>query len=129
MALSTALTFCALLAGCAALEMEVGVDAEASSASALNVVATFAPGRAILPTDAPEWCKNDTQLTWTQRKERMQLHSTLEWAKSEVKKLQEENKEIPAWMDKIVTDDKNRGKMKWAAQEAKTLKEQGKEVP
>jgi len=82
-----------------------------------------------LPEDAPSWCKNETQLTWAQRKERMQQHQTLEWAKKMVKQMLEQNETVPEWMDKIVSDDERRGKTKWAVQEAKRLKSEGKETP
>jgi len=82
-----------------------------------------------LPEDAPSWCKNETQLTWAQRKERMQQHVTLEWAKKMVKQMLEQNETVPEWMDKIVSDDEKRGKTKWAVQEAKRLKAEGKETP
>jgi len=82
-----------------------------------------------LPEDAPSWCKNETQLTWAQRKERMQQHQTLEWAKKMVKQMLEQNGTVPEWMDKIVSDDERRGKTKWAVQEAKRLKSEGKETP
>jgi len=90
-----------------------------------TIVETFSS----LSEDAPEWCKNETNLSWSQRKQRMQQHATLEWAKQEIKKLRSTNESIPDWMEKIVNDDANRGKMKWASQECKRLKEQGKEVP
>jgi len=77
----------------------------------------------------PEWCKNETELTWKQRKERMQQHTTLLWCKQEVQILREKNATVPAWMDKIVNDDENKGRMKWAVQESKRLKAEGKEVP
>jgi hypothetical protein len=86
----------------------------------------------LVPDDAPTWCKNDTQLTWTQRKERMQQHSILLWAKKIVKTLQEaggDNVTIPEWMDKLVSDDEKRGKSRWAVQESKRLKAEGKETP
>merc|ERR1719382_2417767 len=86
----------------------------------LGVVQTF--GRS-LDEEAPEWCKNETELTWQQRKERMQQHATLQWAKKQATKLRDENQTIPEWMDKIVTDDENRGKLKWAVSEFKRLKE------
>jgi len=82
-----------------------------------------------MPEDAPAWCKNETELTWTQRKERLQGKATLEWAKIQYKKLLAENQTAPEWMKRIVVEDQNRGKMKWAAAEVKRLKEEGKEVP
>merc|ERR1719221_1336577 len=48
-----------------------------------------------LPDSAPAWCKNETQLTWVQRKERMQQHQTLEWAKKMVKQMFEQNETVP----------------------------------
>jgi len=86
----------------------------------------------LVTDDAPTWCKNDTQLTWTQRKERMQQHNTLQWAKKMVKTIQEAagpNTTIPEWMDKLVSDDEKRGKARWAVQESKRLKAEGKETP
>jgi len=82
-----------------------------------------------LPESAPTWCKNETQLTWAQRKERMQQHQTLEWTKKMVKQMREQNETVPAWMDKMVTDDENRGKTRWAVQESRRLRSEGKEVP
>jgi len=81
-----------------------------------------------LPDSAPAWCKNETQLTWAQRKERMQQHQTLEWAKKMVKQMLEQNETVPEWMDKTVSDDERRGKTKWAVQESKRLKSEGKET-
>jgi len=93
------------------------------------VIETFDFSRSTALDLIPEWCKNDTQLTWKQRKERMQQHATLQWCKKEVKELREKNETVPAWMDKLVTDDENKGRMKWAVQEAKRLKAEQKEVP
>merc|ERR1740121_3385850 len=62
----------------------------------------------------------------------MEQHATLQWAKKMVKQLREtdgENATIPEWMDKIVSDDENRGKLKWAVTESKRLKAEGKEAP
>ncbi|CAK0875554.1 unnamed protein product [Prorocentrum cordatum] len=86
----------------------------------------------LVADDAPTWCKNDTQLTWAQRKERMQQHNTLLWAKKMVKTIQEtggENATVPEWMDKIVSDDEKKGKARWAVQESRRLKSEGKETP
>jgi len=83
----------------------------------------------LLPDDAPTWCKNETQLTWSQRRERLQQHSTLLWAKRMVKQMAEENATVPEWMDKIVSDDEKKGKSRWAVLEAKRLKAEGKETP
>jgi len=77
----------------------------------------------------PEWCKNETELDWKQRKERMQQHTTLQWCKKQYKDLTERNESVPQWMEKMVTEDENRGKMKWAVQEAKRLRAEQKEVP
>jgi len=85
----------------------------------------------LVADDAPTWCKNDTQLTWAQRKERMEQHNTLLWAKKMVKTLQDaagENATIPEWMDKIVSDDDKKGKCRWAVQESKRLKAEGTET-
>jgi len=82
-----------------------------------------------LPENAPTWCKEDVQLTWRERMERMQQHLTLEWSKKMVKQMLEQNETIPEWMDKIVSEDEKRGKTKWAAQESKRLKAEGKETP
>jgi len=91
---------------------------------------TFAEGAfGPLPADAPAWCKAEADLTWKQRKERMEQHATLEWAKKQAKRLQEENETVPEWMDKLVADDEKRGKMKWAAAEGKRLRSEGQEVP
>jgi hypothetical protein len=83
----------------------------------------------ILPENAPSWCKNETQLTWKQRKDRMQQHLTLEWSKKMVKQMLEQNETVPEWMDKIVSDDEKRGKAKWAVQESKRMRAEGKETP
>jgi len=91
-----------------------------------TVVATF-DGEEM--SGAPEWCKNTSELTWKQRKERMQQHATLEWCKGQVKKLREENESIPDWMEKIVGDDQKNGKMRWSSAEAKRMLAEGKEVP
>jgi len=82
-----------------------------------------------LPESAPTWCKNETQLTWKQRKERMQQHLTLEWSKKMVKQALEQNQTVPEWMDKLVADDEKRGKMKWAVGEVRRLRAEGQEVP
>jgi len=82
-----------------------------------------------LPESAPTWCKEEAQLTWAQRKERMQQHLTLEWSKKMVKQALEQNQTVPEWMDKIVSDDEKRGKAKWAVAESKRLKAEGKETP
>mmetsp|Transcript_95708 Transcript_95708/g.252884 ORF Transcript_95708/g.252884 Transcript_95708/m.252884 type:complete len:301 (+) Transcript_95708:78-980(+) len=84
----------------------------------------------LLPDDAPTWCKNETELTWAQRKERMQQHSTLQWAKKMVKQLQSDaNATVPEWMGKLVAEDEKRGRMKWAVQESRRLRAEGKETP
>jgi hypothetical protein len=93
----------------------------------LGVVQTFS--RYSMDEEAPEWCKNETELTWQQRKERMQQHTTLQWAKRQAAKLRDDKQTIPEWMDKIVTDDENRGRLKWAVSEFKRLKAEGKEAP
>jgi len=96
-----------------------------------GVVDTFSHA-STMAEEAPEWCKNETDLTWKQRKQRMEQHATLQWAKKMVKQLREtdgENATIPEWMDKIVSDDENRGKLKWAVTESKRLKAEGKETP
>jgi len=77
----------------------------------------------------PEWCKNETELSWKQRKERMQQHATLQWCKKQYRELTEKNESVPQWMEKMVTEDENRGRMKWAVQEAKRLRAEQKEVP
>merc|ERR1719188_2565617 len=92
----------------------------------LGVVETFSRS---LEEDAPEWCKNETELTWKQRKERMQQHATLQWCKKQYRELTEKNESVPEWMEKLVTEDENRGRMKWAVQEAKRLRAEQKEVP
>jgi len=79
--------------------------------------------------DAPEWCKNDTALTWKQRLERLEQHATLEWSKKAANRLIEKNETVPEWMDKLVSDDEKRGKTKWVAEEVKRLRAEGKEVP
>lgn len=79
--------------------------------------------------DRPEWCVNETSLTWKQRKERAQQQATLQWSKQQVKRLRANNDTVPVWMDIIVSADENRGRMKWAVTEAKRLKDTGAEVP
>jgi len=99
--------------------------------AAAGVVDTFGHA-STMAEDAPEWCKNETELTWKQRKQRMEQHTTLQWAKKMVKQYREadgENATIPEWMDKIVSDDENTGKLKWAVTESKRLKAEAKEVP
>jgi len=96
----------------------------------VSVDSAFTEGSfGILPDNAPTWCKDESQLTWKQRKERMQQHITLEWAKKMVKQMLEQNETVPEWMDKIVSDDERRGKTKWAVSEAKRLKAEGQETP
>jgi len=94
----------------------------------LSVVESFGVGSSgeLVDEGAPEWCKNETQLSWKQRKERMQQRATLEWCRSQVKQLRIKNDTIPDWMQKIVEDDENKGKMKWAADEYRRMQEQGK---
>jgi hypothetical protein len=99
--------------------------------AAAGVVDTFGHASS-MAEDAPEWCKNETELTWKQRKQRMEQHATLQWAKKMVKQYREtdgENASIPEWMDKIVSDDENKGRLKWAVTESKRLKAEGKETP
>jgi len=96
-----------------------------------GVVDTFGHA-STMAEDAPEWCKNETELTWKQRKQRMEQHATLLWAKKMVKQLREtdgENATIPGWMDKIVSEDESRGKLRWAVTESKRLKAEGTETP
>jgi len=114
----------ALLAGAALAQ-----GALFASGRSVNVVETFGEGEEGTMTGAPEWCRNDTELTWKQRRERLLQHETLEWCKSQVKELQAANESVPDWMDKLVEDDRKRGQMKWAAAETKRLKAEGKEVP
>lgn len=91
---------------------------------------TFAEGAfGPLATDAPAWCKAEDALTWKQRKERMEQHATLDWAKTQAKRLHEENETAPEWMNKLVSDDENRGRMKWAVGEVKRMRAEDKEVP
>merc|ERR1719373_1200245 len=92
-----------------------------------NLVGEFSFGP--MPPDAPVWCKNEPDLTWKQRKERMEQHATLEWAKKQTTRMHEENETVPEWMDKLVSEDEKRGKMKWAVGEGKRLRAEGKEVP
>jgi len=129
----------ATLLACGAIALQDGTFLLQSSASTVGggmlmvgneeyfnfVEGSFGP----LPESAPTWCKNDTQLTWAQRKERMQEHQTLEWAKKMVKQMFEQNETVPEWMDKVVSEDEKRGKTKWAVQESKRLKSEGKETP
>jgi len=114
----------ALLAGAALAQ-----GALFASGRSMNVVETFGEGEEGTMTGAPEWCRNETELTWKQRRERLLLHETLEWCKSQVKDLQAANESVPDWMDKLVEDDRKRGQMKWAATETKRLKAEGNEVP
>jgi len=112
----------ALVLLCAAASL----GSAAAATGMLGVVQTFSR---TMGEEAPEWCKNDTELTWQQRKERMQQHTTLQWAKRQVTKLRDENETIPEWMDRIVTDDENRGKLRWGVSESKRLKAEGHETP
>ncbi|CAK0831496.1 unnamed protein product [Prorocentrum cordatum] len=106
------------------------VDELAFLHSGEEVAVDFKAGSfGILPEGAPAWCKDDSQLTWKQRRERMQEHVTLEWAKKAVKQMLEQNETVPEWMDKIVSDDEKRGKAKWAVAESKRMKAEGKETP
>jgi hypothetical protein len=96
----------------------------------LFVESSFEEGSfGLLPESAPAWCKDETQLTWKQRKERMQQRLTLEWSKKMVKQMLEQNETVPEWMDKLVSEDEKRGKTKWAVAESKRLKAEGKETP
>jgi len=83
----------------------------------------------VLPENAPTWCKDESQLNWKQRKERMQQHITLEWSKKMVKDMLEKNETVPEWMDKMVSEDEKRGKAKWSVSESKRLKAESKETP
>lgn len=127
----------ALLAGCVAAQQDATFLLQSSAASERSeslvvtdqgVTESFDLSSGLLDP-MPEWCKNDTQLTWKQRKERMQQHTTLQWCKKQYKELTEKNETVPQWMEKMVTEDENRGKMKWAVQEARRLKAEQKEVP
>jgi len=115
----------ALLTGAALAQ---GVIFASGSSHSEFVVGTFEEAEEGM-IGAPEWCKNDTELSWKQRKERLVQHETLAWCKSQLKTLQAANESVPEWMDKLVEDDQKRGQMKWAAAEAKRLKAEGKEVP
>jgi len=116
----------ALLAGAALAQ---GALVASGRSVIVNVVDTFGEGEDGIMTGAPEWCRNETELTWKQRRERLLQHETLEWCKAQVKTIQAANESVPDWMDKIVEDDRKRGQMKWAAAEMKRLKAEGKEVP
>jgi len=127
----------ALLAGCVAAQQDATFLLQSSAASERSeslvvsdqgVTESFDMSSGLLDP-IPEWCKNDTQLTWKQRKERMQQHTTLQWCHKQYKELTEKNESVPEWMEKMVTDDENRGKMKWAVQEARRLKAEQKDVP
>jgi len=121
----------ALLAGrAAAWPGEISLLQPEGRGSTSEYLSVLEGGSALVPDDAPTWCKNETQLTWVQRKERMQQHNTLQWAKKMVEQLQSvPNATIPEWMDKLVSEDNKRGNMKWAVQESKRLKAEGKETP
>ncbi|CAK0828224.1 unnamed protein product [Prorocentrum cordatum] len=133
---SRAMCFAALLAHCAAAQQDFTLLLQ-SSASIVgeqllyaDLSGAFEEGSfGMLPEDAPSWCKNESQLSWRQRRERMQQHLTLEWSKKMVKQMLDQNETVPEWMDKIVSDDEKRGKSKWAVQESKRLKAEGKETP
>jgi len=123
-----------LLVGCAAAQQDAtflvqSIAAVTSLTVTESVTESFAKDIGLLLDPVPEWCKNDTQLTWKQRRERMQQHETLQWCKRQSKELTEKNESIPEWMEKLVTADENKGKMKWAVQEATRLKAEQKEVP
>mmetsp|Transcript_55756 Transcript_55756/g.155239 ORF Transcript_55756/g.155239 Transcript_55756/m.155239 type:complete len:300 (+) Transcript_55756:72-971(+) len=136
----------ALKAMCSAALVAVGAMAQQDGTillqSSVSTVDELAPMRSdevavdfkegsfgLLPENAPTWCKDESQLTWKQRKERMQQHITLEWAKKAVKDMLEKNETVPEWMDKLVADDEKRGKMKWAVGEVRRLRAEGQEVP
>jgi len=133
---SRAMCFAALLAHCAAAQQDFTLLLQ-SSASIVgeqllyaDLSGAFEEGSfGMLPEDAPSWCKNESQLSWRQRRERMQQHLTLEWSKKMVKQMLDQNETVPEWMDKMVSDDEQRGKTKWAVQESRRLKSEGKETP
>jgi len=125
-----------VLAGSASAQQDSTFLLQSSAASAgeplllVDLGGTFDEGSfGLLPESAPTWCKNETQLTWKQKKERMEQHLTLDWAKKMVKQMLEQNETVPEWMDKMVSDDEQRGKTKWAVQESRRLKSEGKETP
>jgi len=102
----------------------------ASGEETFSVQESFVEGSfGLVSDDAPTWCKNETQLTWLQRKDRMQQHNTLLWAKKMVKQMLEDNATVPEWMYNIVSADERKGKSRWAVQEAKRLKAEGKDTP
>jgi hypothetical protein len=110
--------------------VQSAVSVSASGEETFSVQGSFVEGSFGLVSDeAPTWCKNDSQLTWLQRKERMQQHNTLLWAKKMVKQMLEDNSTVPEWMYKIVSEDEKKGKSRWAVQEAQRLKAEGKETP
>merc|ERR1719401_286353 len=113
--------------GISLFQSESESELSSSGAAHLTVVETFETQQAL--GDAPEWCKNESQLSWKQRKERFQQHATLEWAKTQMKKLVETNETVPSWMEQIVTADEKRGRMKWAVQEAKRMEADNMTVP
>jgi len=127
---------CATLLARGAIAQQDGTFLLQSSASfvgeqllVVDLNDTFEEGSfGLLPENAPSWCKNESQLSWKQRKERMQQHLTLDWSKKMVKQMLEQNETAPEWMDKIVSDDEKKGKAKWAVQESKRLKAEGKET-
>merc|ERR1719262_1032621 len=105
-----ALPFAALmLSGASALKVHM----ESGSRQYIGMDHTVVSTYDTFGEDAPEWCRNETNLTWSQRKQRMQQHATLEWAKQEAKKLAATNQSMPGWMDKMITDEANRGRLKW----------------
>jgi len=132
----TPVRFATLLVGGAIAQQDSTFLLQSSAASAgeplllVDLGGTFDEGSfGLLPESAPTWCKNETQLTWKQKKERMEQHLTLDWAKKMVKQMLEQNETVPEWMDKMVSDDEQRGKTKWAVQESRRLKSEGKETP
>jgi len=136
MVLGKAACLAALAAGGAAFQqdgtllLQSGASLVGEQALWVDLESTFQEGSfGKLPQNAPTWCKEEDQLTWKQRKERMQQHLTLEWSKKMVKQMLEQNETVPEWMDKIVSDDEKRGKSKWAVQESKRMKAEGKEAP
>merc|ERR1719382_2403590 len=118
----TAMYFATLLAGGASAQqdstflLQSGVSKIKGSGMFWNQFgSTFVEGSfGIMPENAPTWCKDEAQLTWKQRKERMEQHLTLEWAKKMVKQMLDQNETVPVWMDKLVSDDEQRGKTKCA---------------
>jgi len=126
-----------LLAGVASLElqqeMSYGLQQELSYVASLQQEMSSSKAFwnmfGALPGNAPDWCRSEGNLTWEEKRRRVEQRATLQWAKQQVKELIEKNQTVPKWMDEMVTRSTKDGQMKWAAKEAKRLKQEKKDAP